>query len=105
MAASRLRCWECGTAFYGRVDARYCCGGCRQKAHRARGAQRAAVETVFRKPKMRNAVAEARQTVVKARQLRQQARAARDQAGVVRLSAAETCTKTKTPRKSGRSPR
>lgn len=27
---------ECGTAFYGRADARYCGGACRQKADRAR---------------------------------------------------------------------
>ena len=33
MAAFRRYCWECGTAFYGRADARYCRGGCRQKAY------------------------------------------------------------------------
>ena len=46
MAACRIQCRECGTAFYGRADARYCCPACRQKAHRARARQRAAYEAV-----------------------------------------------------------
>ncbi|HZE16086.1 MAG TPA: hypothetical protein VE197_10470 [Mycobacterium sp.] len=37
---------ECGVAFYGRGDARYCCGACRQKAHRTRTGRRAADEEV-----------------------------------------------------------
>ena len=32
----KLRCCECGTRFYGRSDADYCSGACRQKAYRAR---------------------------------------------------------------------
>jgi len=36
----------CGAVFYGRADARYCCGACRQKAHRARAgvARRTAIQ-------------------------------------------------------------
>ena len=46
MATRRLRCWECGIAFYGRADAHYCGGACRQKAHRSRTRRRAAEKTV-----------------------------------------------------------
>jgi hypothetical protein len=46
MASRRLRCWECGIAFYGRADAHYCGGACRQKAHRSRTRRRAAEKTV-----------------------------------------------------------
>ncbi len=46
MAARRLRCWECGNAFYGRADAHYCGGTCRQKAHRSRTRYRAADKVV-----------------------------------------------------------
>lgn len=82
MAACRLQCWVCGIAFYGRADARYCCGACRQKAYKARIAHRAAVETVLR-PEVANTVAETRQ-------IRQQARAVRERAGAVRRAAAKT---------------
>ena len=70
MAASELRCCVCGSAFYGRVDARYCCGACRQKAHRARA--RAALRTATR--------AKAAATRQSAREARERAYAARDQA-------------------------
>ena len=82
MAAARMHCWECGTAFYGRVDARYCCGGCRQKAYRSRAARRAADETVP-PPELSNARAQARQT-------REHARAARERAAALHRAAAQT---------------
>jgi hypothetical protein len=82
MAASRLHCWMCGTTFYGRADARYCRGACRQKAYRAAVVRRAAAMTVP-KPELGSTAAQARQTV-------QQARAARRRAGAARRAAAKT---------------
>jgi hypothetical protein len=60
MAACRLRCAQCGTAFYGRADARYCGGACRQKAYRRRMTRRAP-ETVHAID-LGNTVTRARQT-------------------------------------------
>ena len=85
MAAARMHCRVCGTTFYGRADARYCCGACRQKAHRARTARRAADKTVP-KPELGNTAAQARQT-------RQHARAVRERAATVRRAAADTRAK------------
>jgi hypothetical protein len=72
VAAFRLQCWECGTAFYGRADARYCSGACRQKSHRSRGRRRAADETVPA-PALGDAVARAREARENARTARERA--------------------------------
>jgi hypothetical protein len=82
MTISRLQCWWCGITFYGRGDARYCCGACRQKAYRGRTARRVAVEAVPA-PKLGKTRADARQT-------RQKARAARERAAAARRTAADT---------------
>lgn len=70
----------CGTMFYGRADARYCCGACRQKAYRAAAAGRA-VDQMVPAPQLASAVAQALE-------VRQQARAARESASKVRQRAA-----------------
>ncbi|GAA4543455.1 hypothetical protein [Mycobacterium paraffinicum] len=80
MAARRLQCWECGTAFYGRADARFCSGACRQKSHRA-GARRRAAEQTVTAPGFGDAVARAREG-------RESARAARERARVTREASA-----------------
>jgi hypothetical protein len=69
MAASRLQCLMCGSVFYGRADARYCCGACRQKAHRARA-------RVARRTAIQAQGAAARRS---ARDTREHAQAAREQ--------------------------
>ena len=68
MAASRLQCLMCGAVFYGRADARYCCGACRQKSHRARArvARRTAIQ------------AQGAATRRSARDIREHAQAARE---------------------------
>jgi hypothetical protein len=66
----------CGITFYGRADARYCCGACRQKAYRKHTARRAALATV---PRPRTSL-----TAAQARQIRQQARAMRENAVAMR---------------------
>lgn len=76
MAARRLQCWECGTAFYGRADARFCSGACRQKSHRASVRRRAAEETVP-VPGLGDAIARAREARKSARSARERARATR----------------------------
>jgi len=76
MAAWRLQCWECGRAFHGRADARYCCDACRQKAHRDRTRRRAADQAVPTTALSR-AVAQARQARETARATRARAEAAR----------------------------
>lgn len=77
MAACRLRCCVCGTRFYGRSDARYCCGGCRQRAYRARIALQNAAEPGY------DQRVDATQL---ARQLRRRSRLARKQAILIRQS-------------------
>jgi hypothetical protein len=86
MAASRLQCWQCGTAFYGRVDARYCCGACRQKAHRARATRRAA-DQVMRSPSLGHIATQARQTQETARNARACAEATRRASSATRAEA------------------
>jgi hypothetical protein len=78
MAASRLQCFMCGTVFYGRADARYCCGACRQKAHRARARveRRSAIQ------------AQSAATRRSARDIREHAQAARESAQRLRGSRA-----------------
>lgn len=78
MVACRLQCWECGTAFYGRADARYCSAACRQKSHRARARRRAADETV--------AVPGLGDAIARAREARETARAARGRARTTRVA-------------------
>ena len=65
-----MRCAECLSRFYGRADARYCSGACRQKAYRRR-AQSAP------KPALADVVADARRNQEHARDVREQAKAAR----------------------------
>ena len=86
--ACRLQCLECGIAFYGRADAHYCCGACRQKNYRARLAHHAAAEA---------ARVQARETRQQARALREQAHGMRERAhgmleraGVMRRAEANT---------------
>jgi len=81
MATRRLRCWECGIAFYGRADAHYCGGACRQKAHRSRTRRRAAEKTM---PTPQHSHALAR-----AQQLREAALAARAHAEATRRTVSE----------------
>lgn len=85
MAACRVQCWQCGTAFYGRADARYCSGACRQKSHRSRARRRAADERVPA-PDLGDAIA-------RARQARETARAARELAEVTRRHSADSRTR------------
>lgn len=91
MVARRLQCWECGTAFYGRADARYCSAACRQKSHRARARRRVADETVA-VPGLGDAIARAREAREKARIARERAHAtcgevSKARAALARLSA------------------
>ncbi|MBV8785361.1 MAG: hypothetical protein JOZ00_01575 [Mycobacterium sp.] len=72
MTAHRLQCWECGTTFHGRADARYCCGACRQKAHRGRAKRRATGDS--------SPPAALSEAVVRARRAREEARATRARA-------------------------
>lgn len=78
MPATKLRCRVCGTEFYGRSDACYCRGACRQKAYRARIARGSANPG-------RGRSGEAARS---ARQLRGRAQAAREEADVIRRKAA-----------------
>jgi hypothetical protein len=78
MAALRLQCFMCEAVFYGRADARYCCGACRQKAHRVRA-------RVARRTAIQAQGAAARRS---ARGIREHARAARESAQRVRESRA-----------------
>jgi hypothetical protein len=75
-----LDCATCGATFYGRADARYCCGACRQKGYRARSARRAALDAP-RRPELGGAAA-------RAREIRQRAQAARENAASTQKSAA-----------------
>jgi hypothetical protein len=85
MAARRMSCWECGTLFYGRADARYCCGSCRQKAYRKRSHRRGVLEAV--------PAPELSEVITQARQGRQQARAARKRAAAARRASVEARAK------------
>ena len=87
MATRRLQCWECGIAFYGRADAHYCGGACRQKAHRSRTRRRAA-EKMLPTPQHRNALA-------RAQQLREAANAACADAQATRRTVSEARAKRK----------
>jgi hypothetical protein len=77
-AAAKLRCWICGTPFYGRSDACYCSGACRQKAYRARTASETHDNADLREP----------DAAQRARQLRKRAQLARKAAAVTRRTAA-----------------
>ena len=79
MAASILRCCVCRAPFYGRSDACYCSGACRQKAYRARVARQ-----TTRKPGLR----QSRDVALHARQLRKRAQLARKEAAFIRREAA-----------------
>ncbi|GAS91720.1 hypothetical protein [Mycolicibacterium brisbanense] len=83
MAATRKHCWECGASFYGRADARYCTGSCRQKAYRERAHRQAAMDTLP-PPALADAIAVARQTRSKARAARERAADARQTSMEVR---------------------
>ncbi|ORB73412.1 hypothetical protein [Mycobacterium scrofulaceum] len=89
MVARRLQCWECGTAFYGRADARYCSAACRQKSHRARARRRAADETVAA-PGLGDAIARAREARKTARLARERAHATCDEASKARAALAHS---------------
>ena len=78
----------CGTTFYGRTDARYCGGACRQKAYRAAAARRA-VDQTLPAPLLGSTIAQARQTRQGARQTRQEARATRTSAAAMRRASAQ----------------
>jgi hypothetical protein len=80
MAASKLRCGMCRAVFYGRSDACYCSGACRQKAYRARVARQTS-----RKPALR----QSRDAALHARQLRKRAQLARKEAVFIRREAAD----------------
>jgi hypothetical protein len=73
-----MRCWVCGTRFYGRSDACYCFGACRQKAYR----MRVASET----PNNADAALHARQLRKRAQLARQAAAVTRRQAAALRHS-------------------
>ncbi|ORA27834.1 hypothetical protein [Mycobacterium aquaticum] len=83
MAATRKHCWECGASFYGRADARYCTGSCRQKAYRERTHRQAATDTLST-PALADAIAVARRTRSQARATRRRAAGARQVAIEVR---------------------
>ena len=78
MGAVKLRCFVCGTRFYGRSDACYCSGACRQKAYRARMARETNNHAGLREPS----------AAQRARQLRKRAQLARKAAAVTRRQAA-----------------
>jgi hypothetical protein len=78
MAAVNLRFWVCGTGFYGRSDACYCSGACRQKAYRTRIASETRNNADLRQP----------DAAQHARQLRMRAQLARKAAAVTRRKAA-----------------
>lgn len=71
MPAREMRCCVCRTSFYGRADASYCSGACRQKAYRARMARQSSDE------------AQVGDALERARQLRRRARLARKQARII----------------------
>lgn len=73
MAAARLHCGECGLAFYGRADARYCCAACKQRAYRSRERRRTAADVV-----------PPAAAVARARRIRREAAALRRRAQAVR---------------------
>jgi len=75
MPASRLHCWECGAAFQGRADARYCSNACRQKAHRTRAVRRAAEKSVAA-TRLDSVITDAQRTRQLSRTIRGRARAA-----------------------------
>jgi hypothetical protein len=79
MAASKLRCCVCRAPFYGRSDACYCSGACRQKAYRSRIARRTFDEPALQPP---------RDLTMQARQVRRQARLTRKEAVLIRAKAA-----------------
>lgn len=76
MPASYQQCWECGTGFYGRADARFCCGACRQKAYRNR-LRRTAAEATVSESKLRDAIEQARLSQQQSRTTVKRAAAAR----------------------------
>jgi hypothetical protein len=86
MAAGRLQCWECGTTFYGRADAHYCCGACRQKAHRTRTRVRTGDARVPAPP-LSDTVLQARLTRERSRAARSRAQAAQRASSAVRAKA------------------
>ncbi|ORA41687.1 hypothetical protein BST20_01110 [Mycobacterium branderi] len=78
--ATTLTCSICGTSFQARADARYCSPACRQKAHRARHAQRVAASAggpthMTVEIDTGGAIQRARKALARSRELR---RAARD---------------------------
>lgn len=83
MAANYRQCLECGTGFYGRIDARFCGGACRQRAYRSRALRSAAARTVPEE--------QLRDVIGKARTAQREARAAVKRATLVRLNAKKTC--------------
>ncbi|OBA72387.1 hypothetical protein A5641_08155 [Mycobacterium sp. 1554424.7] len=56
---TRGACLKCGAGFSGRSDAIYCSSACRQKAHRARTAQRTVLRESLRQTAPARAGAEA----------------------------------------------
>lgn len=73
--------------FYGRADAHYCCGACRQKAHRARTGLGGAAERV---PPLGLPA-----TVAHAQETRKMARAARARAQAARSASAAALAKSR----------
>ena len=83
MPAKYQQCWECGTCFYGRADAHFCCGACRQRAYRAR-ARRSAADETMPEGKLRDAIGKARTAQEEARATVKRAAAARRSATEIR---------------------
>lgn len=79
VAAAKLRCCVCRAPFYGRSDACYCSGACRQKAYRSRIARRTFKEPGLQQPG---------DPTMQARQLRRRARLVRKEAVLIRTKAA-----------------
>jgi len=87
MVAHRLRCCVCSSAFYGRADARFCCGACRQKAYRAcaHEAHRTAARGQAAATRQR-----AKETVKRARTVEQQAAAIKRKADATLAAARDS---------------
>lgn len=84
MAATGMTCGICGSAFHARSDAIYCSSACRQRAHRARTAERIAPHDgllprrghtvrVITKPDVARTIQRARREVERAHALRRAA--------------------------------
>jgi len=85
MVAARLRCCVCRAPFYGRSDACYCSGACRQKAYRARVARQAVKRPALHQS--RDAALRARQVRKRAQLIRKEAASIRREAAAIRASA------------------